>query len=250
VEEADKRVEPHGGQRGDAVVAEERIEEGEQGVEGVAWGAAVAPIHGELGAHSRAKMAGKFGKVEGGGMAFNSAQIVELQCRGELTETGGERVDEQGECGGVVGGIGFAGGAGDEPAGVLDFAGDEGAGEGCGARRIGGGGVLGGAEQDGALGHAFDAGFETAPVGKITDGGTVFPTEAHGRGRDVDIGSEGEDGFAVVDGERELELAVVFDAQREAVTVDGELGREEVEGVLEELGHAGGGREGDLRFDI
>jgi hypothetical protein len=39
-----------------------------------------------------------------------------------------------------------------------------------------------------------------------------------------------------VDGKREFELAVLLDAERKSVPMDGELGREKIESVLEESG--------------
>ena len=68
---------------------------------------------------------------------------------------------------------------------------------------------------------------------------------AHGGGRDVDVGAEDEDGFEIMDGQRELEGFLVFDAQGEAIAAEREPGGEQVEDVLEGL-HAGR----DFRFEI
>jgi hypothetical protein len=42
-----------------------------------------------------------------------------------------------------------------------------------------------------------------------------------------------------VDGKRELELALLLDAEGKSIPMDGELGREKIESVLEELGQDG-----------
>ena len=159
-------------------------------------------------------MPGKDFEVERRRTAFDAADDIGIVGgEAELAEEIGMGFGGGAEEIAVFRGGGIAGAAGEEPADVVKFAGDEAAGEGGGARGIAGGGMLGAAQHHRALGHAFDAGFEPAPIGEVADARAVFPAEAHGGGRDVDVGAEDEDGFEIMDGQRELEGFLEFDAQ-------------------------------------
>lgn len=75
VEKAALGVEPAGFGGASAIVGKEHVEEGEEGVDGILWWSAVASLQGELGIGEEVR---KGGKVEGGGIAFDTAQAIEV----------------------------------------------------------------------------------------------------------------------------------------------------------------------------
>ena len=204
------------------------------------------PSKGKV-ARRAGRRAGKHLEVECGRAAFDAADHIGIVggVVAELAEQKCVGLGGSAEEVAIFRGGGIARAAREEPADVVKFAGDEAAGEGGRAGRIASGGVLRAAQHHRALGHALHAGFEPAPIGEVADARAVFPAEAHGGGRDVDIGAKDEDGFEIMDGQREFELFLVFDAQGEPIAAEREAGGEQVENVLEGL-HAGR----DFRFEI
>jgi len=104
VQEAALGIEASGFEGGAAVVGEEGVEKGEEGVDGIEWGAAGAS----------GKMEGRWigegeeiiegGEVGGGGVAFDSAEGVEGGGLLEQLKAVLEEVSGLGEAGGSLGG--------------------------------------------------------------------------------------------------------------------------------------------------
>ena len=139
VQVTDERIEPDGGERRNAVVPEQGVEKRQQAIDGIAWGPAVAAIEIESRAQRRPEMQREHFEMERGGAAFDAANDVGIVGRPlELAEQVREMFGDSAQ----PRGVGFAGSvaraAGEQPAGVVELAGDEAAGElaaWCWARR-------------------------------------------------------------------------------------------------------------------
>jgi len=119
----------------------------------------------------------------------------------------------------------------------MEFTSDKCPGDAAHRRQGIGGAMLGTAQKHGAAWHAFDPRFETAPLGEETNGGVVFPAEAEHGGGKIDVGAEDEDGLEIVHRQRELELFLLLDADGQPIAMHGESWCEEVERVVQGLGH-------------
>lgn len=260
VQKADERVEAGGGQGGDAVVSDQGVEEREQAVDPVPRRASGAVAEGEVVALLLEEER-EHGEVLLGGRSFRPAEGIEGPVGPEivraepteLVEPPREGVGHAGES--LLFGRIFvlARRAQEGVAGVLHLAPDDLAADGGATGGLVGGPELGAAEGDAGVGDAGEAGLEVAVFRKVVHRHAMLPAESERRGGDGD-GSEGAEGFEVMDWEGDLarigrsfagalfpgELFRIdgdFDLQRQVVPGDERRRGREVEGVLDQVGH-------------
>jgi hypothetical protein len=238
VKKTDEWIEADSGKRGCAVVSKQRIEKGKQAIERIAWWATAASVKWKLRAEWWSQVPGENIKMKRGGATLDAANNVAIIRRAfEFAQEVGEMIGHSAQSNGVFLNGGIASAAGKQPTSVVELACDKSASDGGGGGQCVGSSMLGAAEHDGATRHAFEASFEPAPVSEKTNSSTVLPAEAENGGREVDVCAEDEYGFEVVHRQRKLELALVLNAQRKAIAMHGESGREQVKRILERLGH-------------
>ncbi len=163
-----------------------------------------------------------------GGHSFEPACGIGCFCLGK----GGEDAGERGG-GGIeffaVGGVGgFACGAEEGVACVVDFSGDEAAGDGEGFFGGIGCAELGAAEGDAGVGDSCDAGAEASVFVEVVDGDGVLEGELHGSVGEDDFVAHDADAFDMVDGEGEDAFFFPFDDEGQVVALDEKAWRGEV----------------------
>ena len=239
VEEAGLRVEANGFTCGAAVVGEEDVEKGEEGVGAVERGAFGAAFQGESGIIACDETI-EDGEVGGGGFAFNAAEEI----KGGGAEGGGnafcEEIRGAGECVGSVRRFCavVAGGALEDGPGVVQLRGDHVLRDGKGGGFVIGAAVLLAAEEDVSGNAAVGAGDEFPVRGEEGNGNTVLVAAGHEAGRNGGVPAVSDDAFEVV--ERDAQFALAFMADFDGGSVFAEVGAFEgdVEGV--EVGFHGG----------
>lgn len=90
---------------------------------------------------------------------------------------------------------------------------------------------------DTRIGHTRDAGMESAILIQIIDGDRVLQSQPHRPGTEQDLRAEHTNALHMVNRKRELELTLELDPKREMIPRDIESGSGEVENVLDDFGH-------------
>jgi hypothetical protein len=236
VEEADGGIETDAFEGGLDIVGEEGVEEGEEGVDGVSWGSAVAAGEGESGFAGSDEL-GEHGEVELGGLALDAAELVGGGGLLKALDALGELGAGLPEGAGAIGLGAVAGGAVEGDAGVGDFAEDEEAGQVGGLLWLVGATVLGATEEDVAGDGALDPGEEAPILGEEADLHAVSGAVSQEERAAEDV-AEADDAFEVVN--RQAEAGLALDADQDGLAFLGQVGAlgSDVESV-EQFSHGG-----------
>jgi hypothetical protein len=217
-------------------MAQQRIKKRQHAIHRIARRTTVPSVHRKFLPDLRAQVFFKHLEMERRGLPLDPARGIRVCRHRELPQQMYQHVGYGTQGAGIRGFGGIARAAIEEPAGVVDFPRDKRPRDFRRTNRVGGCSVLDAPEVNRTPRDAFNAGLKTPPFGEITNAGPVFPAKPHRGRRHINVGAEHEQRFAIMDGKRELELAVLLDAERKPIPINGELGREEIEGVLKELG--------------
>lgn len=212
VEEPALGVEAAGFKGGAAVVHEEAVEEGEEGIDGVAWRAAGAACEGE-GVVVVGEEVWEGAEVGGGGIALDTAKGVEGGGVRGQADAGFEKVgraDQFEGAGGVLVAV-VTRSTKEDVTGVGEFGGHHVFRDGKAWGIIVGGAVLGAAEQDVSGCESVGAGEEFA-VGRVEGKGDMgFGTGCHKGGAGGDVVAKADDAIEVEQGDPEFGVAVLAD---------------------------------------
>lgn len=202
VQKAHKRVEPHAGQGGHAVMPEQRIEERQQTIDAVERRTAAARREPEL-LPLLLERQTEHRKVELRRKPFGATQGVELRLRRrgpgirKAVDLAGERVDHLLKLALFSGMVSFPRRSEKTVARVLDFAGDDLAGDGRAPGGIVGSPELSPPERDAGVGDAGHARLKMPVLAEEIHRHSVLPTEVQ-RGRRDRARPEYADGFQMM----------------------------------------------------
>ncbi len=232
VKEAGLGIEADGFAGGAAVVGEEDVEEGEQGVGAVERRAFASALEQKCGISGSDEVV-EAGEVGCGGFAFDAAKGVEVGGADGGADAGGEEIGGAGEGVGAFGAFGAVvpRRAQEDGARIVEFGGDH-----VLRDRQGGGfgistSILLAAEED-VSGHpAIGAGNEFPMRGEKADGDAMLVTTGHEAGGDRGIPAEGDDTFQIVEGDAEFAFSFVADLDGGSILAEVCAFQGDVEGV-------------------
>ena len=211
VEEADERVEPDRGERRDAVVTHEGVEETEEAVDPVARRAsrpggeakALALLFQEKAEDAEVLLAGEpFAAAQGVERAF-ACEVAGGQAA-QFAQLPRHRVRHSAQARLFLRILGLARGPEERVPAVLDLARNDLPGHRRAFRRNIRGAEMGAPQGDAGIRHSGDPRLEVAALAEVIHGHAVLPAEVEHRCRERDARSEGADRFEMMDGNGKL----------------------------------------------
>ena len=186
---------------------DEGIQEAEQAVDAVARRSAAAGGEGEIVALLLEQEA-ENAEIGDGAHAFGTAQAVHRtrlaqilrRPAAEVLDLAGERVGGDAQALALRSLLRLTGGAQEGVATVLEFAGNDLAGDGSAASGEVGGAKLGATQGHTGICHAGEAGLKIAEFTEKVDGDSLFPAKVQGGRRDR-AGAEDAEGFQMMNGD-------------------------------------------------
>ena len=236
MEKADERIKAGRRQSGDAIVPDERIEEGEQAVHTVERWLAGSGSECEVGLllFKQASEGAEVGLRSGTFKTANRIRGFSIRNPGDDAADGiNSRTNNLGRCRVFR----LARSTEKRVPGILKLAGNDAAADLGGKCSVIAGAVLGAAQGYAGIRHAGYPRLQATVFVKVVDRHGVLPCEAHGSGAQKNVVPENANTLHMVDREGEFERPVVLDPQRQVVARHVEAGHREIEYILEDFAH-------------